>query len=106
MTLKEKIIAARKRIENPENWTQRVFARNKDGDPLCIHPMCIHDPGKEAFSFCASAALLLEGVQGASDVFWTLTALLPHQSLSDFNDSHTHEEVLALFDRAIALCEP
>ena len=79
------LLAARKLIERPENWCQR--------------------PSDETH-FCAMGALgkIAEG----SDLLWmaqdALYGALPagrETGIANFNDTHSHTEVIALFDRAI-----
>lgn len=98
---KEILIAARKKIEKPENWTQGQAARNK------FQHWC--DP-TYAFATCWCALGAIRSVVGRdleSDTFFVsaykeLVKVSEDRLIARFNDSHTHEEVLALFDRAIA----
>ena len=101
-SIKQLLIAARKLIENPEHWTQGVMARNCDG-----HSTYYRNGG--AFCFCASGAL--QRVQADIGLtfddlhrsMWILEGFCPVDILH-FNDSHTHQEVLNVFDKAIANC--
>lgn len=88
MTAKEQLIKARAVIESPENWAKSV--RELDGRKTCalgalrrVGEAVIGSPIHRALSAeCADAPI--PGL------------------IASFNDTHTHEEVLAAFDRAIA----
>jgi len=92
--------AAREKITDPNKWTREYSARNADGvgvDPL--------DP--EAVRWCALGAMRVVNPNGCivGSPYEALTrALNPGSAdgIADFNDHRTHEEVLALFDKAIA----
>lgn len=100
MTVLEGLKATRKRIANPGNWTQGVMARDSQGERCDVS-------SEQAYCFClagaASASIRFQHdylrVFDALNVF-AIKAGSRH--VADFNDSHTHEEVLALIDRAIA----
>jgi hypothetical protein len=101
MTVKEQLIAARAKIE--AGWTQHEFARDVDGNSLGLHPKRI-DFSKAA-CVCMSGALEAVGAEGHVDGL-AYEALRAHTSviLSTWNDDkrRTKEEVLAVFDKAIA----
>jgi hypothetical protein len=79
MTTKDRLIAGRNRIEDPANWGQGLsFDR----------------PG----TFCAAEAVGSDDAAEAS----ASRAAIGSTSLTRFNDTHTHAEVLAVYDRAIA----
>lgn len=93
---------ARELIHDPENWTQSAYARNKRGTVVSFE-------ANNAVCFCAMGALfrvsppdetgtVFKFLRGASKECGSL-------SPSNFNDHHSHEEVLALFDKAISLAE-
>lgn len=98
--------AARKQIERPESWTQGHYAR--DASARKVHAL---DP--TATRWCASGALaVVNNGFGAVelDALEMLGRVLENgvygnRTVADYNDSCTHEEVLALFDDAIALSE-
>lgn len=104
--------AARKLIEEPKGWTQGQFARDSEGFPMLPHSPI-------AVCFCSIGATLRATMGhtprsaatpgqrqrhiGALDL---LRGFLPaHSDIVTFNDTHTHEEVLAVFDKAIAAAE-
>jgi hypothetical protein len=102
--------SARALIGDPSSWAQEDFARNRNGDP-------VESSDDTAVCFCAYGAL--NRVTKTHDgMTITLTGNRPRDiaiatlvreargeypgDLADFNDSASHSEVLALFDRAIA----
>lgn len=93
--------AARKRIEKEENWTQNASAKDEKG------LVCRFD---SAVKFCALGALWAEeelsGVTYKEDLNGkVLRDLIGGSSMAMWNDTHTHAEVLALYDKAIAKLE-
>lgn len=101
MTPLETLKAARQLISDPAKWTQGELARDADGKqvpPLDDNATC----------WCSIGAL--RKAAGFGDIykgpFGALYFKVPTKgSVSDFNDTHTHAEVLALFDAAIAELE-
>ncbi len=104
-TTKEILIAAKALISDPAHWTQGEYSRNTDGRRTAHH-----DPA--AVCWCAMGAIIrvlpLREYSRAVGVTETLAAWgAGGNSAADlvgFNDGHTHAEVLALFDKAIAEC--
>ncbi len=98
----ELLTSARNLIADPEHWTQRAFAR--DGFGNSIGPTA-----DSACSWCSLGAL----TKSFGNIWWPESHCEPLEqaigqlhpdnlmSLADFNDSHTHQEVLAVFDKAI-----
>jgi len=92
--------AARELISAPERWTRDQFSRNEAG-------FAIDPESEKACCFCAVGALIKVS---DNDIFLRhqakdfLAEHLPvgYASIPAFNDSHTHPEVVALFDAAIA----
>lgn len=101
----ETLRAARKLIEKPENWCQWQYAMNADGDRVFVM-------ADDATRWCLSGAMQRvcgsfngrgrPAYQALLDVVDTGSSgrAIPH-----FNDTHTHPEVLAVLDRAIAEAE-
>jgi hypothetical protein len=114
------LIRARELIADPEHWTQHEHAQSNAGAP--VSPF---DP--DAYCFCIDGALLrataerrgeLEELQSTADLdaideiarvpeyalaYSTLNNFLPGRvSPISFNDEHTHADVLALLDKALA----
>jgi hypothetical protein len=97
--VRELLIAARKLIEQPEHWTKGHYARDARGAPVL--PI-----DSEAVCWCTVGALgRADQERDTNEVYLnTRMVLLEHMQpcLSEFNDNHTHAEVLAAFDKAIA----
>ena len=87
------LIAARTLITDPANWCQGNAAQNAKGFPAAP----LHD---EAVRFCSWGAAARAAGAHSGDRFSAVKDALGVGFIS-FNDSHSHEEVLALFDRAI-----
>jgi hypothetical protein len=102
MTPLETLKAARELISDPAKWTQNAFARDKKGK-------MIGPNGDGAVCFCAFGAIRFftkEPNVTAADIFLNgFSRLKNGEYLDVFNDTHTHPEVLALFDAAIAELE-
>ena len=94
---------ARKLITNPKRWTQGASAKNKEG-------ISVSAGGPLAKQWCAIGAIMkcnpiVVGTYDyalASDFF---RRAVDSPSVSEFNDDHTHEEVLEAFDKAIELAK-
>lgn len=102
MTAKEILVAARKRIEKPENWCQGTFARKADGSgcSLLHHLAC---------QWCAGGAVAATRVGkwrdtvGATMLLHSEAARLGgFASLEALNDKTDHDTVMKMFDNAIA----
>lgn len=103
MTTLEVLIAARKLIEKPENWTRAFLARDSHGDPVYVH-------SDKAVCFCAMGALhkaigetSAEYLDVVDDAAESLASAARIDTVAGFNDTHTHDEVLVLFDKAIEM---
>lgn len=95
------LIKALQFIEKPENWTQGAYARDIFGNDVGSqnHP--------SAFCFCSVGALRKASPSdyiGYRDAYNTLVKATAFR-IPDFNDTHTHEEVLAMFKKAIKLAK-
>ena len=92
-------------IKKKEHWIQGTFARDPEG--IKCNPR-----SADAFQFCAVGALQHAKVSVISDSFLSAgsylrlaAAVITGDELAEtatFNDSHTHEEVMELYDIAIA----
>jgi hypothetical protein len=102
MTPLETLKAARQLISTPDSWTQEVFARDKDG-------LRVDAQSEEAVCFCSFGAIeRFTGCKNLSEVEQHLDNVCEkyfRTNVISFNDTHTHAEVLALFDAAIAELE-
>ena len=102
MTPLETLKAARQLITDPAKWTQGTLARTKFQNTCQVQ-------SKYAECFCAWGAVhrVSNGVENP-EVDTTLQGVCSKTSgmyVAAFNDTHTHAEVLALFDAAIAELE-
>lgn len=91
--------AARELISDPARWTQFESARDEFGNPIPARD-------QKACSFCSVGAFSrvcmdfsFEVRDAAEEAFYEA---IGSSSIATFNDSHTHPEVLAAFDAAIA----
>ena len=80
-------------LSDPSKWTKGVMARSSDGDVV--------DPGSVlATCFCLLGAIAVcyPGNEGDAKrkLYCGLAKRNLLNSISNFNDTHTHEEVLAL----------
>ena len=119
MTPADVLRAARERISTPERWTKGVYAIDSDG-------CAVDTSDRRACAWCALGALAASLPCRDPDILGMRTPLFDearallsagvprnagvrscHWSVSFWNDApgRTHAEVLATFDRAIALAE-
>ena len=99
MTPLEILKQARELISVPERWTQRASARSKNGD-------IVESNDVSAICWCSFGAIMRVCSYNHPERW------IAEEHLDDvapnyikFNDTHTHAEVLAAFDRAIAAAE-
>lgn len=89
---------ARDLISDEKNWTQDAFARDE-------HGLSVMATDKRAVCFCSRGALYNVTGGAWSGAYDHLLGLVSEDQdclgLAHFNDTHTHAEVLDLFDRAI-----
>lgn len=97
--------AARKRIEDPRNWTRNADARNADGEPCSPT-----DPAAVAFDLLGAVyaeTLEPDGVtETAQEAIDRLYAEASPVGPMTVNDTGSHGAVLALYDRAITATMP
>lgn len=106
MKTSEILIKAKAIISNPDKWTQGAFARNYDGEE--VSPI-----SSQAVCFCSIGALKASVGKDQSEVtmFYLVNArdylmkATPDGYIAVFNDEHTHEEVMAVWDKAIKLAK-
>lgn len=96
--------AARALIDTPEKWTQKAYARDPSG-------FKVESNNPHAVCFCSLGAIKRENQDEVVNYFvrsW-LRGALPSdfESILRYNDhpDTTHDDVLALFDRAILSAE-
>jgi hypothetical protein len=103
MNVAEILKAAKAKISDPINWMQGYYARDINGDELL---------GNESGAVCFCGFGAIEAVTGIAHLGegWPKAAenalhAAAGTNFPCFNDAHTHEEVLAVFDKAIELAE-
>lgn len=91
--------AAKKLIRAKKRWTTIWWARNTKG-------VCVKPSGRAAVQWCALGAIFKQKSPFERNAIAALQAAVPSKnSIAHFNDTHTHPEVLAVFDAAIARLE-
>ena len=114
-TIKDILIAAKKRISDPRRWTKGAWARDLNHVPCA-------SSSSEACSWCAIGAVAAATTKlhnrldspysvlasAKADAMLKLAAFTPVEGIcvAVFNDneSTTHEDIMKLFDKAIASC--
>lgn len=109
MLTSEKLIAAKAKIDTPEKWTQGDFSLDKYGQYT-------QPEGPNAVCYCSLGALYAvgQGTINGTDALkylayavWEIqgfrqgTECVQFTTVHTYNDSHTHEEVMSVFDLAI-----
>lgn len=98
---------ARKLIEKPEHWGKESFAKDAEGEAVPVH-------SRKAVCFCAVGALIRANPIGGllqNGAVKELAAglgtgrYLDTTKIFNWNDSATHEQMLAHFDATIARLE-
>ena len=103
MNTVEILKAAKQKIIDPSNWMQGYYARDINGSERVGN-----EPG--AVCFCSIGAIeAVTGIfhhgKGWNNKPVDLLQEAAGMQIANYNDSHTHEEVLAVFDKAIAAAE-
>lgn len=101
MKISDILIEAKKKIDTPKNWTTHYLARDNAGRVTSID--C-----KSAVCFCSIGALELEFFEKdipRSTWYQCIKALQVSMGsyVPDFNDTHTHQEVMEAWDQAISV---
>lgn len=105
VTTLETLTKVRELLSDPDRWCQGLRARNKDGLP-------VEPDGRTAVSWCLSGAIQrvsatsylgFDAISAIDEIFDARSVLdeIIYVSLEEYNDTHTHTEVLALLDEAI-----
>ena len=100
MKISEILIEAKKKIYTPEKWTASTLARDSKNQEVDFD-------SKNAVCFCSIGALKVEfHEKNIPNSTWysCIKALSGTMDVGAalFNDVHTHEEVMAAWDKAIA----
>ena len=96
---------ARKRLASPDAWTKDWEARHFDGEPVSYD-----DPGASCWCAAGAIAKAAPSVKARHAAFEVLAMALGFSvpiRIVKWNNAkcRTHDDVLAAFDRAIALAE-
>lgn len=102
MKTSEILIEAKKKINTPEKWTAGTLARDEAGCAVAFG-------SESAVCFCSMGALEVEFCEkDIPRLYWfpcinALNNSIPvGGGIAIFNDTHTHKEVMEVWDRAIA----
>lgn len=114
--IKENLIQIKALIKDPKHWIQGESTRDAAGSPTSPF-------SEKATCFCITGALekvvysesnanevntvklYIEIMRSIRNAISVITATSVDQcSVSTYNDSHTHTEVMTLLDKAIELC--
>jgi len=97
---------ARALISDPDKWTQGTLARNAYGSEVAHY-------SPDACKWCAVGAISRVAASNNASYETEMSAysalvqasriLFDSDAVGEVNDTHTHADVLALFDRAIEL---
>ena len=99
------LLTAKKFIDAPEKWTQGSDARTEDGIGVSARSI-------RAVCYCSVGALqkLHDPIDFYDDTnrhemaaYKYLRIAMRNRNIAEFNDCHTHAEVMAAWDKAIQL---
>lgn len=100
LTTLEVLRGARELLADEAHWVRGDFARNASGASVL-------STSTDACAWCLVGAMRNKA-GGKTDAYFSAFSAIfrllrnGHTRLSDFNDTHSHAEVLDLLDRAIA----
>lgn len=99
MKASEILKAAKAKIATPETWTQGVYATDKYANVTTGYD-------RSATCFCSVGALQsVMHVSREREDAYDILRMAMGRAVPLFNDNHTHAEVMAKWDEAIALAE-
>lgn len=110
MNLSDFMIGAKALIEDESSWTTRWFARDADG-------VAVRSMDDKAVCFCSLGAIerfagwelgcdpLINGRNLTQDAQELLTTVMGGLLVEEYNDAHTHKEVMAMWDEAIEVAK-
>ena len=96
----EVLTKARELIADPANWTTGLYARNAQGE----HTMTT---SKDAVCWCSEGAVFRVTPENWEDAKSALQLInsVAGDDIVGFNDSHTHAEVMEVWDKALELAK-
>lgn len=108
----KQILEVAKRHLIERGWTRKAYARDELGEKMVVAHLVLYEgrPPPPAASYCTLGAVyssqeeLANPVSHILETTRYLTSLVEDRCLDDWNDdpARTKEEVIELFDRAIA----
>jgi hypothetical protein len=99
MNTLEILTAARAKIADEKNWCQGGYAKDEGGNSTSSY-------STSACKWCSIGALKSvsgESYAGYNNALDCLVGII-QSPIPNYNDTHTHAEVLAAWDKAIAEC--
>ena len=93
MKASETLIRAKAVIEDPKNWTQGQYARKSNMDVTSVED-------ENATCFCSIGALSKIGGLNCDLMMYLIQ--YANGGIAEYNDTHTHEQVMEVWDKAIA----
>lgn len=93
--------SARAKIAEPEHWCRGACARSATGRPVYCTPL---RTSPRATAFCLEGAIITAARETGEYGYLQFVGELRKfcgDEVADFNDSHSHAEVLAVLDAAI-----
>ena len=101
----DQLRAAKARIATPDKWTQGDYSAEVHGIQ-CFCALGALGEEDEEFLECPDAVMFLREALPAEWLAKSKYGTMENGSpIAEFNDSHTHADVMSLFDRAIELAE-
>lgn len=99
--ISDKLKEAKELIGVPERWTTGTAARNSVGSPVNVN-----DCDAVCWRAVGSVHYVTSGYcMGCIDSMLVLRKVIFGEFIAAYNDTHSHEEVMDMFDRAIELAE-
>ena len=96
MKTSELLIAAKAKIANPVNWIQGLYAadaKRERTSPTSVEAVC----------FCSMGAVYsVESMKSLRRIAEIALDNFANDDIVGYNDAHTHEQVMAVWDKAIA----
>ena len=116
ISVKEILVKARNKIENPENWCKKAKARTVEPDANNTGCMiACHSCDPKACQWCATGAIdsvipsnvVRRYFENRVKAKILLSEICPMHSIISYNDHKTtlHKDIIRVFDRAIEIAD-